>query len=65
MSTKTSNQADGSIYSIKHLFLHSSKGNFAYRDDDTVARAHPEAIVGHQEGCDPHEAEPELSRAYK
>ena len=39
-------------------------GNLAHRDDDSVAGAHPEAVVGHQERGDPDEAEPEFPRAY-
>ena len=37
----------------------------SHRYDDSIARAHPEAVVGHQERGDPNEAEPELPSAYK
>ena len=37
----------------------------SHRYDDAIARAHPESVVGHQEGGDPNEAEAELPSALK
>ena len=37
--------------------LEGSQGD---RNDDPVARAHPQAVAGYQQGSDAHEREPEL-----
>ena len=37
--------------------------DWAHRYDDPVSRPHPEAVVGHEERGDPHEAESELASA--
>ena len=37
--------------------LEGSQGD---RNDDSIARAHPQAVAGYQQGSDAHEREPEL-----
>ena len=37
--------------------LEGSQGD---RNDDPIARAHPQAVAGYQQGSDAHEREPEL-----
>ena len=41
--------------------LEGSQGD---RNDDPIARAHPQAVAGYQQGSDAHEREPELPCAW-